>query len=160
NVTLDDNDPSIIYSDGWNVSTRNNPLDFGGTLHFSANSTASASVTFRGVAVYLLSPFWSSSVGAQVILDGQGPFVIDFEDYGVGKELGLGRETLRSQIVWGATDLSNTDHTMTISMPPGVQYMVLDGLIYSTLDTDDAESVVPVPETSIPSDPTISTTTT
>ncbi|KAF7343526.1 hypothetical protein MSAN_01973100 [Mycena sanguinolenta] len=154
NVTLDDNDPSINYSDGWNVSTTNNPLDFGGTLHFSVNSTASASVTFRGVAVYLLSPGWSSSVGAQVILDGQGPFVIDFEDYGVGKEPGLGRETLRSQIVWGATELSDTDHTMTISMPSGVQYVVLDGLIYSTLEENGAESVAPSPESSTPSVPT------
>jgi hypothetical protein len=48
NVTLDDNDPAIVYSVGWNESTANNPLDFGGSLHFSNNSTASASVTFRG----------------------------------------------------------------------------------------------------------------
>ncbi|KAJ7242154.1 hypothetical protein B0H12DRAFT_1236815 [Mycena haematopus] len=164
NVTLDDSDPSIIYSDGWNVSTTNNLLDFGGTLHFSANSTVSASVTFQGVAVYLLSPFWSSNVGAQVTLDGQGPFVIDFEDHGAVEEPGLGQETLRSQVVWGATGLADANHTMTISMPSGVRYVVLDGLIYSTLEANDAESVVPTstsfgPDTTTTSATTSATTT-
>jgi hypothetical protein len=147
NVTLDDNDPAIVYSVGWNESTANNPFDFGGSLHFSNNSTASASVTFRGeylipwdiclvrstpkgVAVYLTSPFWSSGVAAQVVLDGQGPFAIDLEDYRVPAERGLGRETIRSQIVWSATDLPDTNHTMVISVPPGVEYVVLDGLMY------------------------------
>ncbi|KAJ7789179.1 hypothetical protein B0H14DRAFT_2397683, partial [Mycena olivaceomarginata] len=130
NVTLDDNDPAIVYSVGWNESTANNPFDFGGSLHFSNNSTASASVTFRGVAVYLTSPFWSSGVAAQVVLDGQGPFAIDLKDYRVPAERGLGRETIRSQIVWSATDLPDTNHTMVISVPPGVEYVVLDGLMY------------------------------
>ncbi|KAF8186145.1 hypothetical protein K438DRAFT_1973510 [Mycena galopus ATCC 62051] len=163
NVTLDDTDTSIVYSDGWNVSTTKNSLDFGGFLHFSANSTASASVTFRGVAVYLLSPFWSASVGAQVVIDGQGPFVIDLEDYGVVDEPGLGREILRSQVVWAATDLSDKNHTMVISMPPGTQYVVLDGLIYTTnSDANDTQSV-PTADTSTSSSSsttTIITTTT
>ncbi|KAJ6528909.1 hypothetical protein B0H19DRAFT_968774 [Mycena capillaripes] len=131
NVTLDDNDPSIVYSAGWNVSTTNNPLDFGGSLHFTANSTASAShqLTFKGVAVYLMSPLWSSRVGAQVLLDGQGPFVIDFKDPGVVEEDRLGTETIQSQVIWGATELPDTDHTMVISMPPGIRFVVLDGLM-------------------------------
>ncbi|KAF7345971.1 hypothetical protein MVEN_01619700 [Mycena venus] len=160
NVTVDDNDPSIIYSEGWNVSTTSNPLDFGGFLHFSANSTATASLTFRGVAVYLMGPFWSSSVGAQVILDGQGPFVIDLHDNGVSTDRGQGRETIQSQVVWGATELVDTDHTMVISMPPGAQFVVLDGLIYSTSDVNDAESApIQTPETRTSSGFTTITTT-
>lgn len=83
----------------------------------------------KGVAVYLLSPFWPSRVGAQVVLDGQGPFVIDFEDYGVAQERGLGQETLQSQVVWRATGLLDTNHTIVISMPPDMQHVVLDGLM-------------------------------
>ncbi|KAJ7476641.1 hypothetical protein FB451DRAFT_1033086, partial [Mycena latifolia] len=118
NVTLDDNDPAIVYSLGWNVSHGNNSLDFGGSLHFSDNATASASLTFRGVAVYLIAPFWSSSVGAQVAIDAQRPFVIDLEDHGVPAAPGLGKETLLSQVVWAATGLPDTEHTIVISLPP------------------------------------------
>ncbi|KAJ6485210.1 hypothetical protein DFH09DRAFT_949191 [Mycena vulgaris] len=129
NVTLDDNDPAIIYSPGWNVSQGNNSLDFGGSLHFSDNSSVSASLTFRGVAVYLMAPFWSSSVGAQVAIDAQRPFIIDLEDYGVPAAPGLGRETLQSQVVWAATELPNTQHTIVISLPHAMRHLILDGLM-------------------------------
>ncbi|KAJ7703528.1 hypothetical protein B0H17DRAFT_1040721 [Mycena rosella] len=148
NVTLDDNHPSIIYSSGWNVSNGNNSLDFGGSLHFSDNSSASATLTFQGVAIYLVAPFWSSRVGMQVAIDGQGPFTIDLEDYGVPTASGLGRETLQSQIVWVATALPDAQHTIVISMPPAMRNLVLDGLIYSVFDGNNAESVSPVAVTS------------
>ncbi|KAJ7729407.1 hypothetical protein DFH07DRAFT_756851, partial [Mycena maculata] len=130
NVTLDDNDPAIIYSPGWSVSSGNNSLDFGGSLHFNNNATASASLTFEGVAVYLMAPFWSSSVGAQVAIDDQEPFVIDLQDYGVAVQPGLGQETLQSQVVWAVTELPNAHHTLVISMPAQMQHVVLDGLLY------------------------------
>lgn len=145
NVTLDDSDSAIVYSAGWNVSSGTNSLDFGGSLHFSDSSTASATFTFRGmsynflvsrnvdflftgVAVYLMDPFWSSGVGAQLQLDGQGPFVIDLRDYSVATELGL-RETLQSQVVWSATQLPDTNHTLVITLGAGMDFVVLDGLM-------------------------------
>ncbi|KAJ7171382.1 hypothetical protein C8R46DRAFT_184405 [Mycena filopes] len=129
NVTLDDSDPGIVYSAGWNTSAGTNSLDFGGSLHFTDNSTASASVAFKGVAVYLIGPFWSSAVGVQVQIDGQGPFGIDLEDYTVAVE-SQRRETLESQVVWSATELPDTNHTMIISMPSGVEFAALDGLMW------------------------------
>ncbi|KAJ7467502.1 hypothetical protein FB451DRAFT_1040317 [Mycena latifolia] len=129
NVTLDDNDPAIIYSPGWNVSRPVNSMDFGGSLHFSDNSTVSASLTFRGVAVYLMAPLWSSRVGIQVTIDGQDPFTIDLEDHGVPLEPDSRRETQKSQVVWASSKLSNTEHTIVISMPPATEFVVLDGLM-------------------------------
>ncbi|KAJ6451817.1 hypothetical protein C8R47DRAFT_998319 [Mycena vitilis] len=129
NVTLDDNDPSIIYSPGWNVSTESNSLDFGGFVHYSADSTATASLTFRGSAVFLMSPLWSSSTGAQVVLDGQVPLVVDLQDHGVAAGVGLGQATIASQAVWSATELVDSEHIVVISMSPGVQNVVLDGLM-------------------------------
>ncbi|KAJ7264149.1 hypothetical protein C8J57DRAFT_1070198 [Mycena rebaudengoi] len=128
NVTLDDNGSSIIYSPGWQVS--NDVLDFGGSLHFSNDSTVSASLTFRGVAIYLLAPLWSSSVGAQVAIDGIAPTTIDLQDRGVPPELGFGKETVASQVVWGVSDLPNTKHTVVISLPQTKLMVVLDGLMY------------------------------
>ncbi|KAJ7660184.1 hypothetical protein DFH06DRAFT_1297028 [Mycena polygramma] len=149
NVTLDDNDPSVIYSSGWNVSTESNPLDVGGFIHYSADPTATASLTFRGVAVFLMSPLCSSSAGAQVVLDGQAPLVVDLQDHGVaaGRGLGLGQATIASQAVWGATELADSEHTVVISMPPGVQNVVLDGLIVTSAEAliHDNAVVVPAP---------------
>ncbi|KAJ7215417.1 hypothetical protein GGX14DRAFT_359512, partial [Mycena pura] len=127
NVTLDDNDPAITYSPQWGVSPGDNSLDFGGSVHFSDDGTATASLTFRGVALYLLAASWSSNVGAQLTIDGQGPFVVDFEDHGVRPDdAGLGRETLESQVVWAATQLSDEQHTVVISKPPSMRFVVLD----------------------------------
>ncbi|KAJ7036733.1 hypothetical protein C8F04DRAFT_1094235 [Mycena alexandri] len=140
NVTLDDSDSAIVYSAGWNVSSGTNSLDFNGSLHFSDNSTASASFTFRGVAVYLMDPFWSSAAGAQVQIDGQGPFVIDLRDYVVATESGL-RETQQSQVVWSATQLPDTNHTLVITMGAGMDFVVLDGLTYSVTDANNVESI-------------------
>ncbi|KAJ7483870.1 hypothetical protein B0H11DRAFT_2279850 [Mycena galericulata] len=154
NVTLDDNDSAIVYSPGWDVSRGNDSFDFGRSLHFSDNETVSASLTFQGVAVYLMAPFWSSSVGAQVAIDAGEPFVIGLEAV---MKRGLGQETLQSQVVWGATELPNTQHTLVISMPAGFEYVILDGLIYSVLDEDAAVSISTTESTSF-SFTTITTT--
>ncbi|KAJ7088722.1 hypothetical protein B0H15DRAFT_949348 [Mycena belliarum] len=145
NVTLDDTDPAIIYSAGWNV-LYGNALDFGGTLHSSDDSSASASLKFRGVAVYLIAPLLSSSAGAQVVIDDQAPFIIDLQDHGIAAAPDLGQETLRSQVVWAATSLPYAEHTLVISMPPATRNLILDGLIYSV--PDDADSLPPVAEPS------------
>lgn len=48
NVTVDDSDPAIQYSDGWTLSAETNPLNFGGFHHLSDQSTATATFIFTG----------------------------------------------------------------------------------------------------------------
>ncbi|KAJ7651114.1 hypothetical protein FB45DRAFT_31544 [Roridomyces roridus] len=155
NVTSDDNDASIVYSPEWNVSSGNNSFDFGGSLHFSDNATASASLTFQGA--------WHSHtfkrVGVQVALDDQEPFTVDLEDIGAAVEPGLGRETVQSLVVWAATELPNTQHTIVISMPSTAQHVVFDGLIYSVVDSDNSSSVPPAVASTTSSSLTTTTTT-
>ena len=49
NVTVDDNDPSIIYQpeDSWVVSTANK-LDAGGRYHVTTDTDGTATFTFTG----------------------------------------------------------------------------------------------------------------
>ncbi|KAJ6610622.1 hypothetical protein B0H10DRAFT_2059683 [Mycena sp. CBHHK59/15] len=160
NVTLDDNDSAIIYSLGWNISKGNNSMDFGGSLHFSGNLTASASLTFRGVAVYLMAPFFSSSVGVQVEIDAFGTYTLDLEDYALPADPGLGREALQSQIVWSATNLSDSQHTIVISLPPTMGHVVLDGLVYTEVESADNAASLSTGASGTSSNPSQTTSTT
>ncbi|KAJ6457456.1 hypothetical protein C8R47DRAFT_172489 [Mycena vitilis] len=106
-----------------------------------------------------MSPLWSSSTGAQVVLDGQVPLVVDLQDHGVAAGVGLGQATIASQAVWSATELVDSEHIVVISMSPGVQNVVLDGLIVTSAETLHDNAVVdPAPGASSSSSSTRPTT--
>lgn len=53
NFTIDDNDPAILYSPGWNVSASQDPLDYGGLHHLSDQSSAFAVFNFTGTKFHM-----------------------------------------------------------------------------------------------------------
>ncbi|KAF8967542.1 hypothetical protein BDZ97DRAFT_1755965 [Flammula alnicola] len=158
NVTFDDRDPSIVYAPAgaW-VQSQNDTLDFGGGHMLTQNPNATATFKFTGVAIYFLSPKWPYEVNTAVSLDSGPLFLIDLVDH-TSPSTGQGPETVQSAVVWNATGLNDTQHTLVISVGPGQSFGIVDGLIYTdpTLSPSTTTSSPPSPSTSSSPSPTLS----
>lgn len=82
-----------------------------------------------GVDVYYFSPLWPYKVGVDITVDSETPDFVDLLDPSyAGREISPGNpETIPSRVMWQKTGLSNTIHTVVVSMPPGGQFVVVDG---------------------------------
>ncbi|KAJ7585000.1 hypothetical protein C8J56DRAFT_140095 [Mycena floridula] len=149
NVTVDDTDASIVYSNGWSNSDFNNPLDYGGFHHLSENTTSTATFSFTGIAIYYMGPLWPYPVGAQVAIDSASSTLVDMQDY-TRTTSANGGETVASGILFQVTGLQNGPHVLHVSFPDGKQYLALDGLIYTVQDDATSTSSSSSP-TGIPS---------
>ncbi|KAF9072419.1 hypothetical protein BDP27DRAFT_1418044 [Rhodocollybia butyracea] len=133
NVTVDDSDGSITYSAGWSVSAAFNSLDYGGFHHLSDSTTATATFTFVGTAVYVMCPLWPYAVGAQAAVDGSEPVGIDMQDHSHTSD--GGSEDIASTVLWRTDGLSNSSHTLQISFWSIEMYVALDAIIYTVQDS-------------------------
>jgi len=129
NITVDDNDASIQYSDGWSVSSGYNALDYGGFHHLSNLNTSTASFSFIGTAVYIMAPLWPYAVGASAGVDGAPPVSISMQD--PTHTTDGGPEDVQSAVLWGVTGLSNSSHTLQLSFWDIEEYMALDAIVYT-----------------------------
>ncbi|KAF8888149.1 hypothetical protein CPB84DRAFT_1473740 [Gymnopilus junonius] len=157
NVTIDDQNPSIVYSPpgAWTVST-NSSLDFGGSHTLAQNPNATALFNFTGTAIYFFSPLWPYLVNTAISLD-EGPItLVDLVDHSRNDTV-TGPETVQSHVVWNATGLNYTRHLLNISVGAGQPFAVVDGLIYTTPnDTVTSPSVPSSSSTSSTSTTSIS----
>ncbi|KAJ3756674.1 hypothetical protein F5878DRAFT_547420 [Lentinula raphanica] len=132
NVTVDDQDPAILYSpEDWNTTEAYNSLDYGGYHHLSGQSSAFAIFNFTGVAIYFLSPLWPYAVGARLVLDGQIPPVfVDLQDHSQPVNSTGGAETVSSAVVWGFENLTLGNHSLQVEFAQGQsQYVVVDAFM-------------------------------
>ncbi|THU91817.1 hypothetical protein K435DRAFT_602837, partial [Dendrothele bispora CBS 962.96] len=123
NVTIDDDDPSIKYSKGWQ-STGEDPFNFGGSHHFTDEPSANAVLNFSGTAVHLLCPLWPYQVGARVSLDSGAAVAVNMQDPNHNEE--DGPETVNSNVLWSSGPLENDTHTLEVSFLTGMQFAALD----------------------------------
>ncbi|KAE9404188.1 hypothetical protein BT96DRAFT_813993 [Gymnopus androsaceus JB14] len=129
NVTVDDSDSSIKYSDDWSVTSASNSLDYGGFHHLSSTKTSTANFTFTGTAVYIMAPLWPYAVGANAAVDNSSPVSVNMENPSVTSTDG-GSEDVASAVLWGATGLSNSSHTLHISFWDNADFLALDAIVY------------------------------
>lgn len=131
NITVDDGSPSVVYRppDSWNVSSQTN-LNIGGYHKLTVDSAAIANFTFTGVAVYFMSPRWPYRVNTQISLDSGAPILLDLVDHS-RPDARQGSETVQSEVIWGASNLSNTRHSLVMSVGPGQPYAIVDALMYT-----------------------------
>ncbi|KAK0473903.1 hypothetical protein IW261DRAFT_1341976 [Armillaria novae-zelandiae] len=128
NITIDDKDARIVPEGTWNnPSIYTSPLDYGGSHSLSEDRSAAAIFTFTGVAVYYIAPLWPYAVNTEVTLDNSST-IIDLTDTST-KSVGTGPETVMWNVRWSRTGLSNTPHTLRISMAPSGQYIVVDAIM-------------------------------
>lgn len=80
--------------------------------------------------MYFLSPLWPYVVNTAISLDNHPPFPVDLTDTAHLSQGGIA-ETVKYQVVWGATGLENTTHTVVASMvPTDGSYVVVDAFTY------------------------------
>ncbi|KAK0431534.1 hypothetical protein EV421DRAFT_166902 [Armillaria borealis] len=157
NITIDDTNGRIVYEGIWNDrSIYNSTLDFGGSHSLSEDSSAAAIFTFTGVAVYYLAPLWPYKVDTQVTLDNGPSTTVDLTNTSA-KSVGNGSETVMWNVRWSRTGLSNTSHTLRMSMAPGGQYIVVDAIMYTVDEPSTSISTSsPIPSSSSSSSSTSS----
>jgi hypothetical protein len=68
-------------------------------------------------------------VTTAVSLDSGPSTLIDLVDHS-RPNAGQGPETVQSQVVWSATGLTNTRHTLVISVGQGQPFGIVDGLMF------------------------------
>ncbi|KIM38681.1 hypothetical protein M413DRAFT_447638 [Hebeloma cylindrosporum] len=142
NVTIDDNDDSITYSpsSSWN-ETDFDELNIGGRHMVTSDTSATATFTFTGIAIYFYSPLWPFRVSTALSLDGEPAQTVDLTDYTV-PTVDDGPETVQSQVVWSLVGLENTEHTLVISVGAGEDIAIVDALMYTALDPGDSTSSI------------------
>ncbi|KAF5369686.1 hypothetical protein D9615_010162 [Tricholomella constricta] len=136
NVTVDDSNPSIVYSpfDSW---TRTGGSETGGHM-LTEDPIATATFTFEGVAFYYSSPLWPYAVTTLVSLDSGPAILLDLTDHDVPtQDGGDGAATVDSRVIRGFTGLTNTQHTLVISVGEGQPFAIVDALTYTVVDPDD-----------------------
>ena len=74
-----------------------------------------------------MSPMWPYVVTTAISLDSGPIHLVNLEDHSHSVTNG-GPETVQSKVVWNATGLANTQHTLRMSV--GAAYAVVDGLMY------------------------------
>ncbi|KAJ7054256.1 hypothetical protein C8F01DRAFT_1164551 [Mycena amicta] len=132
NVSIDDTDPSILYKGTWDPSSiHKSSLDYGSTHTYSSDASASATLTFTGVAIYYLAPLWPYPVSTQLRLDGGAPVIVNLTDPIASTTSEGGSESAQSSVAWYASGLSNTTHTLVLSMAPTGDAIVADGFIFT-----------------------------
>ncbi|TFK63465.1 hypothetical protein BDN72DRAFT_320715 [Pluteus cervinus] len=144
NITLDDNDPAIVYQpkDQWSQSAPS-PLDAGGSHMLTSSPGATALLQFTGVAVYFMSPLWPYHVTTAVQLDDEDAQLLVLTDTS-RNDTGGGPETVQSAIVWSKTGLNNTSHRLSVYVGAGEPFAIVDTIIYTTLNsTPSGESSSP-----------------
>jgi hypothetical protein len=80
-----------------------------------------------GVAIYFMSPLWPYLVNTAITLDSGPPILVDLVDHSRPNTV-EGPETVQSQVVWGASGLNNTQHTLVMSVGAGQPYAIMDTL--------------------------------
>ncbi|KAJ7171287.1 hypothetical protein C8R46DRAFT_895374 [Mycena filopes] len=127
NITLDDVSPMIKYAGQWEPSSSHRSgLDFGGSHTFSSDAAGSATFTFTGVAIYYLSPRWPYDVSTRLSLDGGAPVLVNLTDPATSPSAAGGAESALTSVVWSATGLANTSHTLVATMGNSI---IMDGLM-------------------------------
>lgn len=136
NITVDDTSPDIKYTGIWDPNHYPSSLSFNGSHRLSYDPTATATLKFKGIAVYFWAPLWPYQVNTTVTLDGGKGHFLDLTDYdSLGKE-GVGQvETVLSQVRWSQPGLEDKEHTLVATMPEGATYLVVDAITYTISKT-------------------------
>lgn len=149
NLTVEETDPSIDYEPpgAWDPDVLPvSSFDHGKSHTASSNPDAVATFTFvgtqyliifyfilnepsPGVAVYYMSPLWPFPIGVVIDLDSEGGFPVDLQDSSRPPASSDNSETVRSNVVWGATGLENGTHQVTVSMGQDSQFVVVDAFM-------------------------------
>ncbi|KAJ3877071.1 hypothetical protein F5051DRAFT_453339 [Lentinula edodes] len=139
NVTISHTSSSIDYKPNSSVwLSSDSTLDYSESHTTTTTKGASASFTFTGVAIYYAAASWPYPVSANISIDGGSGTFVDLHDYQSAQTNG-GSASASATIHWFQTGLSNTSHTIIVSLAKNATYAVLDAFIY-TIDDGDSDA--------------------
>jgi hypothetical protein len=75
-----------------------------------------------------MSPLWPYLVNTAISLDSAPLVLIDLVDHS-RPDVGMGPETVQSQVVWGEAALGNRQHSLVISVGANQPYAIVDTLM-------------------------------
>lgn len=132
-VTLNNNDPAIVYTGSWNQSTNRGLGDHQDDVHYSEKNGDSVEYTFTGTGIDYVTETHSSQGDVDFYLDGElKQTVTTYLDPSQGRGV--------QQVVYSAQGLVNGTHTLRAVKRSG-SFMLLDKLVVtpeSVLSTDTA----------------------
>ena len=77
-----------------------------------------------------MSSLWPYPVTTQIALDGGPPITLNLSSSAA--EIAPSVEAdVPSAVVWGESELLNTQHTLAVSMAPGGKYVEVDAFMYA-----------------------------
>jgi len=157
NITVDDTDYSMIdYEGAWSPNSyQQSNLDYNGSHTVSVDGSAVATFTFTGIAVSYLSPRWPFAISVSISIDDGTNDLVDLTDPSDSSEPNTSEETVQSAVVWQKLQLTNDIHIVTVSMGPYGGFVVVDGFIYTVLET--VTTTPPPPPPSSPASTSAST---
>lgn len=136
NVTVDEQDVSIVYEGRWGRTREYDTMSAGGFHMSSDDPNARATFKFNGTAVYLWYSRWPYLVASWAQIDDEMPTRLDLQDRSVPARDG-GRATIAATAMAVATDLDPTvEHTLTISTKPNSGFVVMDMITYTAVDEE------------------------
>ncbi|KAG8846602.1 hypothetical protein FRB96_001946 [Tulasnella sp. 330] len=111
NTTVEDSDPSVTYSGAW--TSESNPIFSGGTAIYTAQNGGSASISFKGSAVYIFGDSVNDQGSYSVVLD-NGPTQTYNTLSGCGGGYGKFCEKTQPSLKYLASNLDSSQHTITV----------------------------------------------
>jgi Alpha-L-fucosidase/Ricin-type beta-trefoil lectin domain-like len=118
---LNDDAGTITYSAAWSSSAARNVGDFKNDLHYTGQNGATASVSFTGTGISVITPTGPDYGNIQITVDGGSPTTVSAYSAAYKAQ----------QSVYQIHSLSNAAHTVTISKQSGT-YMQLDAVAIDT----------------------------
>ncbi|EAU82576.1 hypothetical protein CC1G_12995 [Coprinopsis cinerea okayama7 len=113
NMTINEDSPLISYEGTWTVGR--DPSSIGGRHLVTNDPRATATFSFKGTALYALSPKWPYPVGAFILVDGVRILSLNLQDYTRnGSDNGVA--TVPADVVGRMEDLPDIDHEVQISV--------------------------------------------
>ncbi len=120
--TYENEDANIVYTGTW--TTWNDVRASGGSIRYSNDPAATATLTFYGRQVSLLFTRYTTRGNISITIDGGTPVLLN--QYG---------STLTFQNRWDSPLMDAGTHTVVLRHPGGTKYIDLDALIVSSPET-------------------------
>lgn len=119
---VNDTDPSITYSAGWNYSTNRNDGDFNNDVHYTKTNGNYAQFTFTGTAIQYITETFTDESNVDIYIDNTYQTTVNCYS-----------ATRAAQVVaYSNTALSAGSHTIKI-VKNGGTYMLLDAFAYTAV---------------------------
>lgn len=134
---INDTDPAITYSPGWNYSTNRGDGDYNNDVHYTKTNGNYAQYTFTGTGVEYITETYTDESNVDIYIDGAYQTTVNC--YSATRQAQM--------VMYSTTTLLSGSHTIKI-VKNGGTYTLLDAFAYTSAPVPDfAVSVSPSSQT-------------